>query len=140
MPDVSAADQVAVVDAAIQAAELGLASLASVADKAPLLAPGAKRSETREADTREEAEIKQSTKVGKTFAERSAEAGNVLKQLRLWLRDKYDSHPRLHRWLYRIPVALLGVNLYYLGRPRPACRKRASFLHIHVRYTHATSP
>ena len=63
MPDVSAADQVAVVDAAIQAAELGLASLASVADKAPLLAPGAKRSETREADTREEAEIKQSTKV-----------------------------------------------------------------------------
>ena len=54
------------------------------------------------------------TKVGKTFAERSAEAGNGLKQLRLWLRDKSDSHPRLHRWLYRIPVALLGVNLYYL--------------------------
>ena len=54
MPDVSAADQVAVVDAAIQAAELGLASLASVADKAPLLAPGAKHSDTREADTREE--------------------------------------------------------------------------------------
>ena len=73
MPDVSAADQVAVVDAAIQAAELGLASLASVADKAPLLAPGAKRSDTREADTREEAEIKQSAKVGKTFAERSAQ-------------------------------------------------------------------
>ena len=39
--------------------------------------------------------------------------------------------------LYGGPSALAGRQL--AAAPRPACGKRASFLHIYIRYTHATS-
>ena len=80
------------------------------AAEAPLLPSGAKRSDRLVDDKREEVRIK-----GLGPKERVAEASaNALKQARLWLRDAARDHPQLHRWLWRIPVGLLGVNLYYL--------------------------
>ena len=67
----SAADHAAVVDAAFQAAELGVASMATLADNAPLLDASAKRSDKLDENVREESEIKRSA-LSQSVARRAA--------------------------------------------------------------------